>query len=534
MPLLLGHDDSRVRAIASQTLRDHGETAHLIEVLRILGEPRSPACESVRQLLAAIDHDRVEAVARFLLAQAAPAPDALPWALDQAGVAFPFDEEHDRLSALLNRSSHEPAAVRCALARLAARWPHADGVSRLRAFLDDPDPGVRLESVRGVAGKPDVRLDAETFRRLLSADDPSLRAEAAKLVVAQGADPTLLAALQGDPHPHVRAAALTPSLAGELVREPTRETSWHVLATAARLAKVPLWNLAPAEPWRPPPGEPAVAPPLRPQRTTTPHARPLGRDGVTVSVVGISGHYGLPVEGFVRAVEAGVNLMFWEPNYRTMTEFFGRVSPADRAAVHLVAGTFEADGERVRRDAERALRSLRVERLDLFLLFWVRSWARISPDVTEALIGLKEEGKVAAYGLSTHSRPLALEAMDAGWDPVMVRHSAAHRGAEERVFPRAAQLGVSLITFNSTCYGRLLEPRDGCTPPTAADCYRYSLAQPAVRCCLSAPATIEELDDNLAALRDPALPEERRRELVTFGDALYEEEVTFRRLIRSV
>jgi aryl-alcohol dehydrogenase-like predicted oxidoreductase len=249
-------------------------------------------------------------------------------------------------------------------------------------------------------------------------------------------------------------------------------------------------------------------------------------------VVGISGHYGLPVEGFVRAAEAGVNLMFWEPNYRTLTEFVRRLPGSDRNALHFIAGTFEADGARVRRDAERALRALQVERLALFLLFWVQSWDRVAPDVRAALEQLKAEGKVAAFGLSTHSRPLAVEALEAGWDPVMVRHSAAHRGAEERVFPRAAELGASVMTFNNTCYGRLLAPCGEHRPPGAADCNRYSLAQPAVRCCLSAPATLEQLEENLAALRDPDLPEERRRQMLAHGGALYEEEAVFRKLVR--
>jgi aryl-alcohol dehydrogenase-like predicted oxidoreductase len=344
----------------------------------------------------------------------------------------------------------------------------------------------------------------------------------------------VLTHLQADPHPHVRAAALTPARAAALVADPSQETSWHVLTKAARLAKVPLWEIEPAEPWRPEEKSLAPAAPLQPYRADPPHARRLGRDGPLVSMVGVSGHYGLPVEGFVRAFEAGVNLMFWEPNYRTMTEFFARLPASQRRDVHLIAGTFEADGQRVRRDAERALRSLKVERLELFLIFWVQSWERISPDVREALERLKEEDKVASYSLSTHSRPLAVEAMEAGWDPVMVRHSAAHRGAEEQVLPRAAELGVSVITFNNTCYGRLLEPRDGRPAPSAADCYRYTLAQPAVRCCLSAPATLEQLDENLAALRDPELPEERRGPLLAHGESLYREETVFRKLVRAL
>jgi aryl-alcohol dehydrogenase-like predicted oxidoreductase len=205
-----------------------------------------------------------------------------------------------------------------------------------------------------------------------------------------------------------------------------------------------------------------------------------------------------------------------------------------RQSIHLLAGTFEADGRRIRRDVEAALRALQFERLDVFLLFWVQSWQRVTPDVREALEHLQAEGKIAAFGLSTHSRSLAVEALETGWDPVMVRHSAAHRGAEKEVFPRAAERGASLITFSNTCYGRLLQPHNGRPPPTAADCYRYTLAQPGVRACLSAPATLAQLDENLEALRDPVLPPERRDDLLAFGERLYEEETVFRKWLRDI
>jgi aryl-alcohol dehydrogenase-like predicted oxidoreductase len=297
--------------------------------------------------------------------------------------------------------------------------------------------------------------------------------------------------------------------------------------------RVPFWNLEPKEPWRPPSPPPAPPAELRPARPAPPRARVFGPDKLLVAPLAVSGHYGLPVEGFVRAVEAGVNLLFWEPNYQTLTDFAGRLAHADRSALHFVAGTFEADGKRVQRDAERALRQLRLERLALFLVFWVQSWDRIPPDVYAALERLKREGKVAAFGLSTHSRPLALKAMDTGWNPVMVRHSAAHRGAEERIFPRAVERGTSLLTFNNTCYGRLLKPHGETPPPTAADCYRYALAQPAVSACWTAPATLEQLEENLTALFDPELPDERRQALRRHGDRVYQEDTIFRKLVRS-
>ena len=123
--------------------------------------------------------------------------------------------------------------------------------------------------------------------------------------------------------------------------------------------------------------------------------------------------------------------------------------------------------------------------------------------------------------------------MEQGWNPVMVRHSAAHRGAEKAIFPRAAELGTSLITFNNLCYARILRARQEGATPRPADFYRYALSQPAVQLCLSAPATLEQLEENLTVLQDLDLPEDRRQPLLEHGAWVYREDSVFYKLVRS-
>jgi hypothetical protein len=565
MPLLLGHTDERIRTLAGECLRDWGQARQLAAVVGLLDEPRQDGVANAVKLLSELDEDRKEELALFLIRQSEPTASQLAWALDQIGQALPADGQRATLARLGEQASSQPLPVRRALARLCSRWDDPITEEWLETLLADRDPGVQCESLRAVNRRGRPRLDQAILQRLLDSEGAGLRVEAVTAAVRQGcvgnllepltADPKMpvrlrlaqelagredswsndmIVRLQADPHPHVRAAALTPGRAAELIREPARESSWHVLARAAHLARVPLWKLEPAQPWRPAPPTRLVVEPLQPGPSEARATRSLGPAQLAVAPLGISGHYGLPARGFSRAYEAGVNLMFWEPNYRTLTEFYTRVGPSVRRSIHLIGGTFEADGRRVRQDAERVLRTLKIEQIAFFLLFWVQSWRRVTPDVRETLEQLKEVGKIATFGLSTHSRPLAVEALDAGWDPVMVRHSAAHRGAEIEVSPRAAQRRASLITFSNTCYGRLLQAHNGMSPPPAADCYRYALMQPGVRACLSAPATLAQLDDNLEALRDSVLPEERRNYLLSFGERLYQEETVFRKFVRNV
>lgn len=329
-------------------------------------------------------------------------------------------------------------------------------------------------------------------------------------------------------HSHARAAALTPERAKELVDDPTRETSWFVLAKAAKIARVPIWNLAPQTPWKPPAQPREAAEPLALPPINLVRPRQLGPDGPLVSPLGVSGHYGLPVEGYIRAVDSGVNLFFWEPNYATLTRFMTRLSPTDRRGVHVLAGTFEADPAKIRKDVERAVRNMKLERLSVFLIFWTQSWQRITPDVRDALEKLKRDGLVQTYGLSTHNRALARDAIIDGWNPVMVRHSAAHRKAETEVLPHARERGTSILTFNNTCYGRLLDPSF-----RPSDCFRYTLNTPGVSACFTAPSNLEYLEENLDALRDPELPDEVREKLLKRGEWMYREDTVFRKTVRA-
>jgi hypothetical protein len=334
---------------------------------------------------------------------------------------------------------------------------------------------------------------------------------------------------KGSVSPNPRAFALTPERASELIENPTLETSWVVLSAAAKMCRVPVWKLAAETEWKPPAEPREATAPLRLPEITLVRPRQLGPAGPIVSPLGVSGHYGLPVEGFARAAEAGVNLFFWEPNYATLTRFVTRLMPSERQRIHVLAGTFEAEPAKIRKDVERALRSLKLERLGVFLIFWTQSWKRITPDVHDVLERLKSEGKMQVFGLSTHSRPLAAEAIRDGWNPVMVRHSAAHRKAETEVFPLAIERGTSMLTFNNTCYGRLLDNAQF----RPSDCFRYTLNTPGVSACFTAPSTLEYLEENLDALRNPELSDEVRDRLLKRGEWMYREDTVFRKTVRA-
>jgi aryl-alcohol dehydrogenase-like predicted oxidoreductase/HEAT repeat protein len=619
---LLAFEDSRpyndcagdLRALAATALERAGSIEDFIPVVALLGDPRRPFVRrTVLALLARLAPERRATVALRVLA-AADAPVTLPpapalvWAIEHAPSAS---------VSVPGLRAHPAAAVRtAAVRRMAADGAPAEG---LLPALDDPDDDVRVAALAGLHGVP---LDlagagggpafraARARHRILYGDrapalaealeDADARVRAAAAGALAERDPTApeLAILAADADDRVRAAALTRAGALALWAAIEGEPSVRVIARAAELCDRPLAEVAPAPrlDLHPVPDvfgvEPSESPyllnrpsidareriwaarrasgvPARPADPPAPCAsdRPFGTTGLRLPPLAFSGRYGLPEPAFDEALDRGARLFFWEPVYEGQTRWLRRLSGSRRAGVRLIAGSFEADPRAVRSDAEAALRLLRVEAIDVFVLFWARSPERLSDDVLDVMSRLAAAGVIKTFGVSTHRRDLAARAVAGGWPSVMVRHSAAHRGAEAEVFPAARAAGAGVLTFSNLCYGRLLRsewgdrfppsagadsfppsagadsfppsagadsfpPSAGADPPAPADCYRYSLAQPGVTATISAPRDALQLRENLRVLEDPVLPAERLPALRAFGDKVHRDNREFFELLR--
>ncbi|HNN92375.1 MAG TPA: aldo/keto reductase [Pseudomonadota bacterium] len=484
-----------------------------------------------------------------------------------------------------------------------------------RLLAEDPDPYVRRAALRTIAspaGRQHLGPARVRQAALLAsgASDPWLRTEAAALLSAMAEDSAGLVALlrlSRDPVESVRAAAadglqdpaITPRLRSLIAWGPRSDQAPEIPAAlaaderAAAYAWIALHEgaaasdllqqarLDPSEPEAvrqilpsllflstgesPDVDEPGasaatVRPTVSPPAMPVPARRVLGRTGIAVSPLGLSGAYDPPLSAMHRARAAGVNLFFWEPSYLRLTRFLRRHNmqgPAARRDIVIVAGSFEADRVGIERDVARALRRLRTSYLDVLLLLWVRSPERLSPEALDTLQDLKRRGVIRAFGFSTHHRDLAEAVVPSGrFDVVMLRHSAAHPGAEDRLLPLCAQHGVGVITFSALSYGRLLRAQPAAAQatesqaagdegdalnapsvlgplPTASECYRYTLSQPGVSACWSAPRSYGELAENLGVLSAPPLPPADCERLRRHGKLVRAEDRRFSAFLRK-
>jgi aryl-alcohol dehydrogenase-like predicted oxidoreductase len=238
----------------------------------------------------------------------------------------------------------------------------------------------------------------------------------------------------------------------------------------------------------------------------------LGRTGLEVGRLGVAPTYGVPTAALERAFERGVNYFYWG-TYRR--EAFGqalRNLAPQRERLVVVVQSYSRAARLLVWSVERALRELRFDYADVLLL---GMWQRLPwPRILEAARKLKERGLVRFLGLSTHRRPLVPElAHDPDFPLFHIRYSAVHTGAERDVFPHLpSENRPGIVSYTATSWRRLLGHRripKSEKVPSAGDCYRFVLTNPAVDVCMTGPANDAQMDHALEALgRGPMTPEE--------------------------
>ncbi|QRN98796.1 aldo/keto reductase [Archangium violaceum] len=247
--------------------------------------------------------------------------------------------------------------------------------------------------------------------------------------------------------------------------------------------------------------------------------------GKRVHRLGLTGNYGIDEAGLSAALERGLNYIFWTPRQGRFTRVLREALKRDRERFVISAGpSFGWFPGQVRRGAERALKVLGVDYLDLYQLYWLSRMSAWTEGTVEELVKLKQEGKVRALGVSIHDRPRAGRlAEDSPLDVLMIRYNAAHPGAERDIFPHLEKRKPAIVAYTATDWRKLLKRPSGWEGPvpTAGDCYRFCLSNPHVDVVLNGPASLAQLDENLAALEKGPLSSEEMEWMRRFGQVVH-------------
>ena len=242
--------------------------------------------------------------------------------------------------------------------------------------------------------------------------------------------------------------------------------------------------------------------------------------------LGLATNYGVEGEDLEWALEQGVNYLFWTPNARKVTSSLKAALSRDRESLILATGpTTGYFGGSIKRACERLLKVLGTEYIDIFQIFWLGRTSLWTSSTIDALVSLRESGKVRAIGVSIHDRKRAGKlAEDSHLDMLMVRYNAAHTGAEQDIFPYLDKRKPAIVTYTATRWrGLLKRPKGwGGQVMTAADCYRFCLANSHVDLVLTGPKNRQQLQENIETLRKKGpLSEEENNWIRDYGKIVH-------------
>jgi len=255
----------------------------------------------------------------------------------------------------------------------------------------------------------------------------------------------------------------------------------------------------------------------------------LGPLGKRVCRLGLSASY-RPGKRVVRqALDAGVNLFFAYGIDTQVLKTIANLSAEQRDRVVIVTGgynLFVNKKPNLRRVLHKRLKQLRTDYIDAFMWLGVMKPKDLNEWTLEELHRLRDEGKVRAVGMSCHDRKLIGKlAAEGALDLFMVRYNAAHRGAEDEIFPYLQEHDPAVVGYTATRWSRLLRrpkgwPKDG-RVPTASECYRFVLSNPNVDCVLTAPMNKKQFDENMKSLEAGPLSDDDMAFMREFGDVVH-------------
>jgi aryl-alcohol dehydrogenase-like predicted oxidoreductase len=251
----------------------------------------------------------------------------------------------------------------------------------------------------------------------------------------------------------------------------------------------------------------------------------LGRTDLFAGRLGLGASYMATTKAWEAAYEAGCNLFYYgaarmPPMAKAVRNI---ISKGKRDDIIIVLQSHMRSSHLLEKSFLRGMRRLKIEKADVLLLG--QHSRPPNQRIMDTVEKLREQKLFRYLALSSHHRPLFKKLVkDKRFDLFWIRYNAAHRGAEEDVFPFLPEDRPGMVGFTATRFMTLVRSRKipkAEKRPTAGDCYRFVLANPNIDVVITGPLRKKHMMENLKETAKGPMNEEEIEWMRRIGDHVY-------------
>ncbi len=236
--------------------------------------------------------------------------------------------------------------------------------------------------------------------------------------------------------------------------------------------------------------------------------RTLGRTGLQISVVSFGAMLTPEAEVIRIAFDNGVNYVDTARKYMDgkNEEIVARALKGRRAKVHVATKTLPTSQkkEEIIRDVEMSLKALGTDYVDIVQLHNLTGRERVFlAETREALVKLKQQGKVRFFGVTTHKNEAeVLNALvddeERLFDTCLVKYNFKADKEVETAIARAAKAGVGIIAMKTQAGGYATEALGKVSPHQAA--LKWALQNPNITMAIPGMKDLAQLREDVAVM----------------------------------
>jgi predicted aldo/keto reductase-like oxidoreductase len=237
--------------------------------------------------------------------------------------------------------------------------------------------------------------------------------------------------------------------------------------------------------------------------------RTLGRTGLKITVVSFGAMLTPEPEVIAIALDHGVNYVDTARVYMRgkNEETVGKALQGRRNRVYLATKTKSVSKEDIIKDVETSLKELNTDHVDVIQLHGLTGTDRIfNSETKEALLKLKEQGKVRFFGVTTHTNQAdvlngLVDDKDRFFDTALVAYNFKSDKSITEAIARAAKANIGIIAMKTQGGGYTTKEMGLISPNQAA--IKWALQNTNITAAIPGMRNMAELREDIAVMGMP-------------------------------